>query len=305
SRNRIQGQVFASMLNYLSSTPALNYAGTGVLISAENGAAIDSSVVFDSNEVSGNQGRGFLVATRTPVFGGPSPVSLAPRLQNERIWSNGTVAAAGQEGVLIYDGALGGSGGAVAPLFVLLDVWGHPGFGVNNAFTTSAPQLWNSNVWGNNAGNGDLNNFGFSNTLPVGGRVAFSNFCGGPFQLLVPAVICGTQPTAIPGAAGSDGCISSNPYFANPAAGDFELTCAPAGSCANAQLIGDCSQSEAVDAAALAGTSVGDQAAGTQITLASIPGLDALGRPRPIQVLCSAPQVLPDMGALEKQTTTP
>ncbi len=292
-RNRIEGQVFAPAIAYV---PGVDYTGTGVLVSAENGATIGPAVVFDSNEYVGNEGRAVLIATRNA-----DPALLSPTFQNERIWSNGTVVA-GEDGVEIYDGS-GSPTGVVQPLFVHCDVFGHPGFGMNNVFTTSEPRLWNSNVRENNGPPlgpwNDLNNFGFASTTPQpGGRVAYSNFCGSPFGA---AVTCGSLSNPIPGPAGSDGCISSDPFFAVPVSGVFELTCGPTPACPTNPPVTDCTLSEAIDSGWIAGAGLAFPAG---LAVPTIPGLDALLRPRPIQITGLVP-ARPDMGALEKPTACP
>jgi hypothetical protein len=295
-RNHFEGQVYAPPLLYCDPTSpfpcstAVYYSGTGVLISAQNNGQIDLSGLFDSNMYTGNEGRGVLIASRNAP-GGP-PANLSPVLVNERIWSNGTVAAAGQDGATIFAGATGAGAGPVQPLFVNCTIWGNPGFAVNNLTATSEAILWNSIAYGNHGGAGDLNGFVFPS---VGGpalgdprTVNYSDFCGSPWDVML--VPCGSQlDPALP-----HFCISAPPMFVGPPPPGFELTCGGGGTppgcvppCFTPGVPGG--GSRCIDRANSAAP--------------FFPIFDAKGAFRSVGL--NSTTAVPDMGALEKQTCTP
>jgi hypothetical protein len=145
----------------------------------------------------------------------------------------------------------------------------------------SVPQLWNSNVWGNNGGNGDLMGFDFVGA--VQGVVWYSNFCGPPH----PGAPCASQsPFSF-----NNFCRSTNPQYANPAAGDFELVCNGTNPCF----------SLCIDSAA---ESVGTPNPNIPPSiLPLLPTVDALNRQRVVDLnTTTTVDHDADMGALERPT---
>ncbi|MCI0589584.1 MAG: hypothetical protein L0323_22440 [Planctomycetes bacterium] len=216
------------------------YSGIGLLMLAENGAFVDDPVVVDSNRIHDNEGRGVLMVIRSTANG---PATLSPRLQNNLIYSNGTLAGSLEDGVEVWN--LGG--GTIRPRLVYNTIWGNGLFGVNNVVPSAAsrPEIYRSIIWRNNGPPtgpwNDLNGFSF---VPPGspgtlGSVESSDFCGGPWLTATPPVtscggvggVGGVQP---PPSAANNWNINAEPLFVNVATPpfDFQLACGIPSPCA-------------------------------------------------------------------------
>ena len=148
---------------------------------------------------------------------------------------------------------------------------------------------WNSIIYANNgipvpmSAGLDLSGFRFP-PFATGGLVNFSDFCGYPWGVTVP---CGSNPPTMAG------CISVVPDFVNPAAPNFVLRCGGGGTpgpCTPTCL--PAGGSRCIDA----GDPTGPGAPAMPLT-------DANGAPRAVGLNSSA--LVPDMGAVEKQTCSP
>ncbi len=281
-RNSFVGQVFDSFY------PVGNPTGYGIVVTITSGAVLDSQLRFDSNILTLNQ-RDAVWVEPNLVYPGSGGGDITCWFRNNRVHANGSPPPAPlTDGYRIVRPT--GATGAIAPLLIHETIVGQKGYGVrfinNGAGTPAAwPEIWNSIIWNNNLapiGTGD-DLFGFFFQAGLGGRVWNSDFCGMPFGL----GSCGTvsQPTSANGF-----CISSDPVFVDEIGGNFELSCGICPPCS--PPCGNCPLSNCVDIQS-----------GVNPPPGSAPPLDALGRSRSVRIETSA--LLPDMGALELQTSCP
>lgn len=285
--------------------------GVGVILSDDftlgptgTPGTIPSGYIFEGNRVHENFRHGvWILKTQAPS-------EISPVLRNDRIHNNGLVAAPPPAGSTPGDGVRieGTVGtGIFRPLLVNETIVLHPfGYGVHNVNGTAEPILWNSIVYLNGgpvvvamppapSGGPDLFGFFFATAggLAVGDprTVNFSNFCGPPH-----VVACGNLSNPGP----PDFCISAAPDFDGPTPPSFELRCGGAGNPSPPSPTG-CA---APCFTTMTPVGQGGSRSIDRATAAapSFPQLDAKGAPR-VGLISGA--VVPDMGALEKQTCIP